>query len=57
MIIRAAVIVTMDGAPVENGAVRVEGERVIEVGNLVPRAGEQIIELDDCVLLPGRSAF
>ena len=32
MIVRARVVVTMDGPPIENGAVRVRGERIIEVG-------------------------
>jgi cytosine/adenosine deaminase-related metal-dependent hydrolase len=32
MIFRARVVVTMEGAPIENGAVRVNGNRIVEVG-------------------------
>ena len=33
MIVRARIVVTMDGPPIENGAVRVIDGRIIDVGN------------------------
>ena len=32
MIIRARIVVTMHGAPIENGAVAVSGNRIVDVG-------------------------
>ena len=32
MIIRARTVVTMDGAPIENGAVAVSGNQIVDVG-------------------------
>jgi len=32
MIIRARAVVTVDGAPIENGAVAVSGDRIVDVG-------------------------
>ena len=32
MIVRARVVVTMDGAPIENGAVAISGDRIVDVG-------------------------
>ena len=32
MIIRARMVVTMDGPPIENGAVAVSGDRIVDVG-------------------------
>ena len=32
MIIRAKTVVTMDGPPIDDGAVRVDGDRIVEVG-------------------------
>src|SRR5438128_769200 len=55
MIIRARSVVTMDGAPIEDGAVRVTGNRIGEVGNFSTFApdNDEIIDLGECVLLPG----
>ncbi len=56
MIYRARALVTMDGAPVENGAVLVEGNRIraagtfSEIRNL---SNEPVIDLGEQVLLPG----
>ncbi|HEX3620225.1 MAG TPA: amidohydrolase family protein, partial [Candidatus Udaeobacter sp.] len=56
MIIRARTVVTMDGAPIENGAVVVSGNRVIDVGKfdeLKKRNAGQIVDLGEQALLPG----
>lgn len=55
MIVCARVVVTMDGAPIENGAVRIAGNRIAEVGDFagIASAGEEVIDLGDSVLLPG----
>jgi cytosine/adenosine deaminase-related metal-dependent hydrolase len=54
MIVRARVVVTMDGPPIENGAVRVRGERIIEVGKFSDLADtDEIADLGDHILLPG----
>ncbi len=52
MIIRAGAVVTMDGPPLVGGVVRVEGERIIAIGQSVS-ADDEIIELRDHILLPG----
>jgi len=55
MIIRTRMVVTMDGAPIPDGAVRVRGNRIVEVGNFSTFApdNDEIIDLGECVLLPG----
>ena len=57
MIIRARVIVTMDGPPIENGAVAVSGNRIIDVGKFpvisARHSGQQLIDLGEQALLPG----
>jgi aminodeoxyfutalosine deaminase len=57
MIIRARAIVTMDGPPVENGAVAVSGDRIVDVGKFsevsAGHSGQEIIDLGEQVLLPG----
>jgi aminodeoxyfutalosine deaminase len=55
MIVRARVVVTMNGAPVEDGAVRVRGNRIVEVGKSseLVTADDEIIDLDGHILLPG----
>jgi cytosine/adenosine deaminase-related metal-dependent hydrolase len=57
MIIRARAVVTMDGAPIENGAVAVSGDRIVNVGKFSEvsggHSGQEIIDLGDQVLLPG----
>jgi aminodeoxyfutalosine deaminase len=56
MIYRAKKVITMDGAPIEDGAVAVEGGRVADAGRyteLRPRRGGEVIDLGEVVLLPG----
>jgi cytosine/adenosine deaminase-related metal-dependent hydrolase len=56
MIIRARTVVTMDGAPIENGAVAVSEGRIIDVGRfneLKTRNAGQIVDLGEQALLPG----
>src|SRR5258708_1053203 len=56
MIIRARAVVTMDGQPIENGAVAIEGNRIVGVGLLADLASlpqEPMIDLGEQVLLPG----
>jgi cytosine/adenosine deaminase-related metal-dependent hydrolase len=57
MIIRARVIVTMDGPPIENGAIAVSGNRIIDVGKFpeisARHSGQQLIDLGEQVMLPG----
>ncbi len=56
MIIRARALVTMNGAPIENGAVAVSGDTITDVGSFADvRRGNsgEIIDLGECALLPG----
>jgi cytosine/adenosine deaminase-related metal-dependent hydrolase len=54
MLIRAHTVVTMTGSPLTPGMVRVEGNRITEVGQqLELKAGEELVVLDDHVLSPG----
>jgi aminodeoxyfutalosine deaminase len=57
MIIRAKVVVTMDGPPIENGAVVVSGERIVDVGKFSDvqkkHSGEEVLDLGEQALLPG----
>jgi cytosine/adenosine deaminase-related metal-dependent hydrolase len=56
MIIRARIVVTMHGAPIENGAVAVSGNRIVDVGRLddiKTRNAGNTIDLGEQVLLPG----
>jgi cytosine/adenosine deaminase-related metal-dependent hydrolase len=56
MIIRARTIVSMDAAPIDNGAVAVSGNRVVDVGKfdeLKTRNAGQIVDLGEQALLPG----
>src|SRR5207253_3356097 len=55
MIIRARMIVTMDGAPIPDGAVRVRGNRIVDVQKFSATASvnDEIIDLGESVLLPG----
>jgi cytosine/adenosine deaminase-related metal-dependent hydrolase len=56
MIIRARTVVTMDGGTIENGAVTVSGDRIVDVGKFdeirACNAGE-IVDLGEQTLLPG----
>ncbi len=56
MIIRARTVVTMDGPPIENGAVAVEDGRIVAVGTLPDLqwlSEGPVIDLGEQVLLPG----
>ena len=57
MIIRARAVVTMDGPPIEDGAVVVSPERILDVGKFseisAKRANEGIVDLGEQALLPG----
>jgi cytosine/adenosine deaminase-related metal-dependent hydrolase len=57
MIVRARAVVTMDGAPIENGAVAISGDRITDVGKFpevsARHSGQEIIDLGEKVLLPG----
>src|SRR5213594_3439628 len=56
MILRARVVVTMDGAPIENGAVAISGNRIIDVGKFpevtATRNAGEIVDLGEQALLP-----
>src|SRR5438132_7381144 len=57
MILRARVVVTMDGAPIENGGVAISGNRIIDVGKFpevsARHSGQEIVDLGEQALLPG----
>lgn len=54
MLLRASQLVTMDGAPIPNGAIRIEGNTIQAVlrENDIPD-GEPVTDLGECVLAPG----
>ena len=56
MIIRARVVVTMHGAPIENGAVVVSGNRIVDVGrfdDIKTHNAGNTVDLGEQALLPG----
>src|SRR5262249_49188 len=56
MIIRGRTVVTMDGAPIDNGAVAVSGTRIVEIGrfdDIKTRNTGNIVDLGQQALLPG----
>src|ERR1700686_1264044 len=57
MIVRARVVVTMDGPPIENGAVAISGDRIVDVGKFseisARHSGGEIVDLGEQALLPG----
>ncbi len=56
MIIRARIVVTMCGAPIENGAVAVSGNRIVDVGrfdDVKARNAGNTVDLGEQALLPG----
>ena len=57
MIVRARTVLTMDGAPIENGAVAISENRIIDVGKFpgvsARHSGQEIIDLGEQALLPG----
>ena len=46
-------IVDGTGAPASTGALRIQGERIIAVGNLSAKPGEPVIDADGLTLAPG----
>ena len=56
MIIRARIVVTMHGAPIENGAVAVSGNRIVDIGtfdDVKARNAGNTVDLGEQALLPG----
>src|SRR6266849_3866744 len=55
LIYRAKTLVTMDGPPLDDGAVAVEGERIVASGRFaeVRAQGGTVNDLGEVVLLPG----
>src|SRR6478672_6405503 len=56
MIIRARIVMTMHGAPIENGAVAVSGNRIADVGrfdDIKTRNAGNAVDLGEQALLPG----
>ena len=57
MIIRARVVVTMDGPPIENGAVVVSDDRIEDVGKFPEvskrYSAQEVVDLGEQALLPG----
>ena len=57
MIIRASVVVTMDGPPIPNGAVAISGQEITDVGKFSEvskrYAGDDVVDLGEQALLPG----
>jgi imidazolonepropionase-like amidohydrolase len=56
MILRARAVVTMDGSPIDNGAVAISGDRIIDVGRfdeVKRRNSGSLIDLGEQALLPG----
>ena len=56
VIVRARLVVTMDGPPIENGAVAISGSRIVDVGTfqeISARTSEEILDLGEQALLPG----
>ena len=56
MIVRARAIATMDGPPVENGAVAISGDRIVDVGKfdqIKTRNSGAVVDFGEQALLPG----
>jgi len=56
MIIRARTVVTMDGPPIDNGAVAVSEKRIVDVGKfdeIKKRNAGEIVDVGEQALLPG----
>src|ERR1041384_4724038 len=56
MIVRAKVVVTIDGPPIEDGAVAISGEKIIDLGKypeVTKRHSEEVVDLGEQALLPG----
>src|SRR5438270_8861552 len=57
MIVRARVVVAMDGPPIENGAVAISGDRIDDVGKFSAiskrYSDQELVDLGEQTLLPG----
>ena len=56
MILRARIVVTMNGTPIENGAVAISDKRIVDVGSFAEvktRNAAPIVDLGEQALLPG----
>ncbi len=57
MILRARTVVTMDGPPIENGAVMISGNRIVDIGKFpeisARHSGQELVDLGEQALLPG----
>ena len=56
MIVRARTVVTMDGAPIDNGAVVVREHQILDVGKfdeVKTQSADEIVDLGEQALLPG----
>jgi cytosine/adenosine deaminase-related metal-dependent hydrolase len=57
MILRARIVVTMDGPPIENGGVAISGNQIVDVGKFpevsARHPGKKIVDLGEQALLPG----
>ena len=57
MIVRARLVVTMDGPPIENGAIAISGDKITDVGKFPEiskrHSASEITDLAEQVLLPG----
>jgi aminodeoxyfutalosine deaminase len=56
MIVRARTVVTMDGPPIEDGAVAISGDRIADVGKfdqIKTRNSGTVVDLGEQALLPG----
>jgi N-acyl-D-amino-acid deacylase len=52
-LITGAQVADGSGSPLRNAAVRIEGQRISEIGPLQPRPGEIVVHADGLVLAPG----
>jgi len=52
-LIQNASVIDGTGRAEQRGAVRIDGDRILAVGQLSPRAGEQVIDAKGLVLAPG----
>jgi aminodeoxyfutalosine deaminase len=56
MILRARIVLTMDGPPIENGAVAISGNQIVDVGkfdNIKKDNSDEVVDLWEQALLPG----
>ena len=56
MLLRARIVLPISTPPIENGVVRVEGNRILTVGRwgeVFRMSGEDVVDLGESVLLPG----